>query len=88
MKAKTPKPEKYVTEKTFEKAMTGIAKTLARMDEKSTTSTELILREIRTLHEDNKHFRESLSEVNRTLAGHDRMIDDLDMRVEKLEVHV
>ncbi len=42
--------EKYITEKNFEKHMGGIARSFTRIEE----SLEMIVRELKNLHEDNK----------------------------------
>lgn len=53
--------EKYVTEKTFDKHMLAIAKSFARMNEVS----EMILKEIRAIHEENKYFRQGKQLTNK-----------------------
>lgn len=75
------KAEKYVTESTFERHMRSIAKSFADNAE----VMALILKEIRTIHEDNKYFRESISNLYGGVAKHDRKINNLDIRVGKLE---
>ncbi|OGI67244.1 hypothetical protein A3A05_02580 [Candidatus Nomurabacteria bacterium RIFCSPLOWO2_01_FULL_41_12] len=87
--------EKYVTEKTFktkfdnfdakfERSMQAIAKSFADNAE----VMALILKEIRDIHEGNKHFRESMSSLYGDVFSHDKRIDNLDVRVEKLESKV
>lgn len=66
--------EKYVTERAFEKAMTNHAEIMTSM-----------LKEIHAIHEDNKHFRESISGLNTDGVFYNRRIENLTVRVEKLE---
>ncbi len=66
--------EKYVTEIAFEKAMANHAEIMKSM-----------LKEIRSIHEDNKHFRESISGLNTDGVFYNRRIENLTIRVEKLE---
>ena len=47
--------------------------------------TTMILKEIKTIHEDNKYFRQSISSLNMNDLSYDRKIEDLTARVEKLE---
>ncbi len=74
--------EKYVTEKTFERSMLGIAQNFIRIEE----SLSMIVRELRNLHEDNRYMRQTLSSFTGDVSRHDRKITDLDIRVEKLEL--
>ena len=46
---------------------------------------EVMLKEIKTIHEDNKYFRQSISSLNFDGLTYDRKIGDLTTRVEKLE---
>ena len=83
--------EKYVTEKTFESNMTNIAKSFARVEESLKNQnliTEMILKEIRQIHEDNKYFRSSISNLNIDGLSYDRKIEDLKNRVERLETKI
>lgn len=83
MKKETKKTtEKYVTEKTFEKSMGNIAKSFARQDDIS----EMILKEIKQIHEDNKYFKNSILDLNINGASCDRKIENLKVRVERLEM--
>lgn len=72
---------KYLTEKTFEKHMQSVAKSFADNAEVMT----LILKEIRTIHEENKYFRASVSNLNIDGLSYDRKIENLTMRMEKIE---
>ncbi len=81
--------EKYVTEKTFEKSMKAIAKSFGRVDaslERHEKVLQEILKEIKTIHEDNKYFRQSISNLNIDGSSYDREIEDLKIRVERLEM--
>ncbi|MCX6755097.1 MAG: hypothetical protein NT068_00960 [Candidatus Nomurabacteria bacterium] len=73
--------EKYVTEKTFEKSMQSIAKSFENQDR----VLDIIVKELRNIHEDNKNFRQSISSLDRDNSYNDRRIENLTMRVEKLE---
>ncbi|MCC7160818.1 hypothetical protein IT399_03835 [Candidatus Nomurabacteria bacterium] len=76
--------EKYVTEKTFEKHMLAIAKSFARVNEVS----DMILKEIRNIHEENKYFRHSVSDLSIDNLSSNRKIENLTTRVERLELKV
>lgn len=79
---------KYVTESTFEKHMASIAKSFARVEESLKNQnlvTEMILKEIKAIHEGNKYFRDSISNLNTDGLSYDRKIENLTARVEKLE---
>lgn len=83
-------------ENSFDGSMRAIAKSFA--DNAEVTAgiltqlkninevTTIILKEIRTIHEDNKYFRASISNLNADGLSYDRKIEDLDVRVEKLEL--
>lgn len=80
--------EKYVTEKTFEKSMRSIAGSFSRVDvslEMHGKVLQEILKEIKTIHEENKYFRQSISNLNIDGLSYDRRIDNLSVRLEKLE---
>lgn len=47
--------------------------------------TTIILKELRTIHEDNKYFKQSISSLNSDGLSYDRKIEDLTVRVEKVE---
>ena len=74
--------EKYVTEKTFETNMASIAKSFERVD----AALEMVVQELKNLHEDNKYIRQTLSNFTGDVSRHDRKISDLDIRLEKLEL--
>ena len=80
--------EKYVTEKTFENSMANIAKSFARVEESLKNQnlvSEMMLKELKALHEDNKSIRGTLSGFVGDVSSHDRRIENLTIRVEKLE---
>ena len=81
--------EKYVTESTFEKHMTNIAKSFARINETLATHEEVlqnILKEIKAIHEDHKDFRSSIANLYSENLSRDNMMNNLTVRVEKLEL--
>ena len=45
----------------------------------------LILKEISAIHKDNKHFRETVASLNMDGISYNRRIENLTIRVEKLE---
>jgi hypothetical protein len=62
-----------------------------RMDEKFAQYDkifEVMLKEIKTIHEENKYFRQSISGLNFDGLAYDRKIGDLTIRVEKLELEL
>lgn len=73
--------EKYVTEKTFEKHMQSIARSFDRHGK----VMQDILKELRQMHEDHKSSRSTLSNFVGDVSLHDRRIENLTMRVERLE---
>ncbi|OGI77376.1 hypothetical protein A3B85_00860 [Candidatus Nomurabacteria bacterium RIFCSPHIGHO2_02_FULL_37_13] len=80
--------EKYLTEnkfKIFEKSFEGNMRSIAKSFADNAEVMALILEEIRTIHEDNKYFRESISNLYGDVSRHDRKIGNLDIRVEKIE---
>ena len=83
--------EKYLTEnkfKIFEKSFEGNMRSIAKSFADNAEVMALILKEIRDIHEGNKHFRESMSSLYGDVFSHDKRIDNLDVRVEKLESKV
>lgn len=71
-----------VFEETFEKHMRSIAKLFATQNEVS----QMILKEIRNIHEDNKYFREGISSLNSDGLSYNKKIQNLTTRVERLEL--
>ncbi len=47
---------------------------------------ELMIKELRAIHEDNKYFRENIISVNADSLSYNRKINNLTVRVEKLEL--
>jgi hypothetical protein len=47
--------------------------------------SQIILKEVKTIHEDNKYFRQSISSLNMNDFTYDRKLENLTVRVEKLE---
>ena len=84
MKKAVKKTPKYVTEKTFESSMLAIAKSFERVE----GALEIIVKELRAIHEDNKYFRQSISGLNSDGISYDRKIENLTVRVEKLEAKI
>jgi phage shock protein A len=83
--------EKYLTEtkfrtfeKTFESSMQSIAKSFSRVED----TMLLIVKEIRTIHEENRNFRQSISGLNSDGISYERKIENLTARVEKLEAKI
>ncbi len=48
--------------------------------------SEIILKEIKAIHEDGKSFRENISSLNNDGLSYDKKISNLTVRVEKLEI--
>ena len=65
----------------FDASMRAVAKSFADNAE----VMGLILKEIRTIHEENKYFRESISSLNTDGLSYDKRISSLDVQVDKLE---
>ncbi len=95
MKKIMVKQEKYLTEKKFKKfegsfdtSMRAIAHSFAKVDEnlaKHGKVLDILLKEVQAMHEDNKYFRQSVSTLYTDGSSHDRRIENLTMRVERLE---
>ncbi|MFA4975060.1 MAG: hypothetical protein WC577_00020 [Candidatus Paceibacterota bacterium] len=47
---------------------------------------EVMIKELKTIHGDNKYFRQSISNLNVDGSSYDRKIENLTIRVEKLEL--
>ena len=78
------KTEKLLTEAKFDKTMQSVAKSFSDQAE----TMGLMLKEIKNIHEDNKHFRQSISGLNNDGISYDRKIENLTIRVEKLEAKI
>lgn len=82
------KTEKYVTENTFEKHMANIAKSFNRVDEsfnRVDKTLEFVIKELRDIKQEQKETRKDLVSFASDVLRHDRRIEDLMIRVEKLE---
>ena len=80
--------EKYVTEKTFKKFESSFGinmQNIAKSFERHEKVMDHILKELQQMHEENKYFRQSISSLNNDGLSYDRKIDNLSVRVEKLE---
>jgi len=99
-KRETKKEQKYVTEKLFKKTFSNFedrfdkfearfdssARAVAKSFADNAEITALILKELRAIHEENKYFRQSISSLNTDGLSYDRKIENLTVRVEKLEL--
>ncbi len=88
---KKPTAEKYVTEKTFEKAMVSIAKSFQKIDdrfEKIDKNFDATIKVLSSIQEDNREYKKRALENDITMVSHDKKINDLIIRVEKLEAKV
>ena len=82
-------------EKAFENNMANIAKSFARVDAslqkheevlyKHTQILQSMIGRLQGLDEDNKYFRGTLSSFVSDVSSHDRRIDHLMIRLERLE---
>jgi len=88
------KKEKKITNAEL---LESINRSFSKVEEKMATKEalktqqgvlEITLKEIRTIHEDNKYFRSSISNLNIDGLSYDRKIEDLKNRVERLEMKV
>ena len=91
-KITAPKTEKYVTETVFERNMASIANSFAHAEELSKkrfdrheSLLERMLKQIEMLREDNQYIRKSVQSFIHDVSIHDRKIEDINERVEKLE---
>ena len=78
------KIEKSVSEKTFEKVMEGVAKTLSNQDKvMSHISTTL-----GEMKQDIKEIKTGLATLEMVVLSHEKKIENILVRVEKLEAKV
>ena len=49
---------------------------------------QVVLKEIKAVHEDSKSFRDNISTLYTDHVAYDRKIDNLTVRVEKLEINL
>ena len=73
--------EKFVTEATFEKHMRSIAESFTSQGQ----VLEMILKELQALHNDHKDTLKTLLSFTGDVSSHDRKINNLTVRVEKIE---
>jgi septation ring formation regulator EzrA len=87
-----------VFEKSFEKSMTSIAKSFDRIDERFEKIDErfdrqdkafgLLLKQMQAFTEESREHRQSMSSLMRTDVSQEKNIEDLKIRVERLEMHI
>ena len=95
MKKSTKTAPKYVTESTFEKHMRSIAKSFTAQAQTLEAHGKmlashgqvmgLILKELKAMREDNKYTRGISTSVASDVLSHDHKIENLTVRVEKIE---
>ena len=68
----------------FEKSMASIAKAF----QSNQAVLEVLVTEVRALHEDNKHIRETLSSFIHSITIQERKTEDVVERLERLEEKV
>ena len=79
---------KYVTMSAFEKAMSSIAKSFSRMEERFTQhdkAFELLFKQMQVYTEEAREHRQTMSSLIHTDVKQERDVEDLKIRVEKLE---
>ena len=82
---------KYVTMSALEKAMVSVAKSFSRMDErfdKHDKAFELILKQNQKFREEGREHRQTMSSLKYTDIKQERELEDLKIRVERLETRV
>ncbi len=87
-----------VFEKTFEKAMASIARSFSKMDQRFDQIDQkfnqhdraftLILKQMQTFTEEAREHRQTMSSLIRTDISQEKDIDDLKIRVERLETQM
>lgn len=90
--------EKYVTstkfqafEKNFEKHMTNIAKSFSRIDERFTRhdkAFELIFKQMQVYTDEAREHRQTMSSLIHTDVKQERAVEDLRVRIERLEMQI
>ena|SRR3989344_597824 len=98
MKKETKKEAQYVTMSVFEKAMTAIAKSFSGMDrrfdkiEQKLTrhdkAFELIFKQMQIYTEEAREHRETMASLVHTDIKQERVVEDLRIRVERLEMQM
>ena len=79
----------HVFENTFEKSMVSIAKSFDRIDKKldqHDKAFEVLLKQMQTFTEEGREHRQSMSSLIHTDIKQERAIEDLQIRVERLEM--
>jgi hypothetical protein len=84
MKNKTPKADtnSYVTEKSFENHMRGVARSF----EQQGKVMEMMLSELKSIRETGNQTGKTVNSFMHDIAIHDRRIENILSRVEKLEI--
>ncbi|MBI3888798.1 hypothetical protein HY311_03315 [Candidatus Nomurabacteria bacterium] len=83
--------EKYVTEERFKKFESSFETNMANIAKSFERHEKVmghILKELQQMHEENKYFRQSISSLNSDGLSCDRRIDNLDIRIGKLEAKI
>ena len=90
--------EKYVTIPIFEKAMTSIAKSFSKMDERfdkidqrlirHDKAFELIFKQMQIYAEEAREHRQTMASLIHTDIRQERDVEDLKIRVERLEAQL
>jgi hypothetical protein len=83
--------EKYVTMSGFEKAMVSIAHSFDKINEKLSNHDKaftLILKQMQTFTEEAREHRQTMSSLMRSDITQERIVDDLKIRVERLEMQI
>ena len=83
--------EKYVTMSAFEKAMASIAKSFTKIDERFTRhdkAFELMLKQMQTFTEEAREHRQTMANLVHTDIKQERTVEDLRIRVERLEMKI
>ncbi len=86
---KTKGQESHVTMSAFEKAMASIAKSFSRMDDRFDRHDKaftLILKQMQTFTEEAREHRQTMSSLMRSDVFQERAVEDLKVRVERLEM--
>ncbi len=76
--------DKFLTETKFEKSMQSVAKSFADQAD----VMQMMLKEIKTIHQDNRYFKENIVSLNSDGLSYDKKIENLTIRIEKLELKV
>lgn len=80
-----------VFEKTFEKHMANIAKSFSRIDERLVRhdkAFELLFKQMQTYTEEAREHRQTMSSLIHTDVKQERYLEDLKIRVERLEMQI